>query len=97
LPNILADSAIVPELIQEQASVDNICRTVMRLLQPRAYAEQLKALIDTKYALQQQSKHDPAHSVIEQSFIENCASHQSHDFNGQDCHVCQENYVIQDN
>lgn len=40
LPNILAGTAIVPELIQEQASGDNICRTVMRLLQPRAYAEQ---------------------------------------------------------
>lgn len=97
LPNILADSAIVPELIQEQASGDNICRTVMRLLQPRAYAEQLKALIDTKYALQQQSNHDPAHSVIEQWFIQNRASHQNHDFNGQDGHVSQENYDSQDN
>ena len=75
LPNILADSAIVPELIQEQASGDNICRTVMRLLQPRAYAEQLKALIDTKHLLQQQSNHDPANSVIEQWFLQD--NHQS--------------------
>jgi lipid-A-disaccharide synthase len=75
LPNILADSAIVPELIQEQASGDNICRTVMRLLQPRAYAEQLKALIDTKQLLQQQSNHDPANSVIEQWFLQD--NHQS--------------------
>ncbi|WP_227678095.1 lipid-A-disaccharide synthase [Psychrobacter sp. JCM 18902] len=70
LPNILADTAIVPELIQEQASGDNICRTVMRLLQPRAYAEQLRDLVATKHLLQQQSNHDPANSVIEQWFIQ---------------------------
>ncbi len=70
LPNILANTAIVPELIQDQASGDNICRTVMRLLQPRAYAEQLQALIDTKYFLQQQSNHEPANSVIEQWYIQ---------------------------
>ena len=70
LPNILANTAIVPELIQDQASGDNICRTVMRLLQPRAYAEQLQALIDTKYLLQQQSNHEPANSVIEQWHIQ---------------------------
>ncbi|MBF2719797.1 lipid-A-disaccharide synthase [Psychrobacter sp. NG254] len=70
LPNILAGAAIVPELIQEQASGDNICRTVMRLLQPRAYAEQLKDLITTKQALQQQSNHEPANSVIDQFFVQ---------------------------
>ena len=69
----------------------------MRLLQPRAYAEQLKALIDTKYALQQQSNHDPAHSVIGQWFIQNRPSHQNQDFNRQDGHVGQENYDSQDN
>jgi lipid-A-disaccharide synthase len=71
LPNILAGIAIVPELIQEQASGDNICRTVMRLLQPRAYAEQLSDLLNTKQLLKQQSSHDPANSVIEQWFIQN--------------------------
>jgi lipid-A-disaccharide synthase len=71
LPNILAATAIVPELIQEQASGDNICRTVMRLLQPRAYAEQLNALIETKHLLQQQSNHQPANSVIEQCYLQN--------------------------
>ena len=71
LPNILADAPIVPELIQEQASGDNICRTVMRLLQPRAYAEQLHDLLATKQSLQQQSNHDPANSVIEQWFVQN--------------------------
>jgi lipid-A-disaccharide synthase len=70
LPNILAGTAIVPELIQEQASGDNICRTLMRLLQPRAYAEQLRDLVATKQSLEQQSNHDPANSVIEQWFIQ---------------------------
>ncbi|MGE6439857.1 lipid-A-disaccharide synthase, partial [Psychrobacter sp. NPDC078370] len=73
LPNILANAPIVPELIQEQASGDNICRTVMRLLQPRAYAEQLHDLLVTKQLLQQQSNHEPANSVIEQWFIQNTA------------------------
>ncbi|MGF2002286.1 hypothetical protein ACQUI0_15020, partial [Staphylococcus aureus] len=59
-----------PELIQEQASGNNICRTVMRLLQPRAYAEQLNDLIATKHSLQQQSNHSPANSVIEQWFMQ---------------------------
>ncbi|WP_201548591.1 lipid-A-disaccharide synthase [Psychrobacter sp. Pi2-1] len=71
LPNILANAPIVPELIQEQASGDNICRMVMRLLQPRAYAEQLHDLLVTKQSLQQQSNHEPANSVIEQWFIQN--------------------------
>ena len=70
LPNILASDFIVPELIQEQASGENICRTVMRLLQPRAYVEQLTALTETKLMLQQQSNHRPADSVIEQWFLQ---------------------------
>ena len=74
LPNILANAPIVPELIQEQASGDNICRTVMRLLQPRAYAEQLHDLLVTKQSLQQQSNHEPANSVIEQWFIQNATN-----------------------
>ena len=71
LPNILANQAIVPELIQEQASGENICRTITQLLQPRAYAEQLQALVNTKQALQQQSNHDPAASVIEHWYLKN--------------------------
>ncbi|MBO1530122.1 lipid-A-disaccharide synthase [Psychrobacter sp. F1192] len=70
LPNILAGSAIVPELIQDQASGDNICRTVMRLLQPRAYAEQMQNLVTTKLELQQQSNHDPANSVVAEWFAQ---------------------------
>ncbi|MDN5565861.1 MAG: lipid-A-disaccharide synthase [Psychrobacter sp.] len=73
LPNILANQAIVPELIQEQASGENICRTIMQLLQPRAYSEQLQALKDTKHMLQQQSNHDPATSVIEQWYLQDNA------------------------
>ncbi|WP_201588191.1 lipid-A-disaccharide synthase [Psychrobacter jeotgali] len=70
LPNILAADTIVPELIQEQATGDNICRTVMRLLQPRAYEEQLQNLITTKKMLQQQSNHDPANSVVTEWFAQ---------------------------
>ncbi len=69
LPNILANQAIVTELIQEQATGDNICRTVTQLLQPRAYCEQMQSLLDTKQKLQQQSNHEPANSVIEQWYL----------------------------
>ncbi|MGM8888854.1 lipid-A-disaccharide synthase, partial [Psychrobacter sp. 1U2] len=76
LPNILAAKAIVPELIQEQANGENICRTVTKLLQPRAYAEQLQALVDTKRTLQQQSNHEPANSVIMQWFAQDSQKQQ---------------------
>ncbi|GAA0321927.1 lipid-A-disaccharide synthase [Psychrobacter aestuarii] len=65
LPNILAKEMIVPELIQEQASGANISRTVKQQLQPRAYNEQLEALVATKTMLEQQSNHSPADSVVE--------------------------------
>lgn len=65
LPNILAGKPIVTELLQEQATGENICRTFTQLLQPRAYQEQLQALLATKQLLEQQSSHDPADSVIE--------------------------------
>jgi len=70
LPNILAGEMIVTELIQEQATGENICRTLTKLLQPRAYDEQLHNLLATKRDLQQQSNHDPANSVVEQWFAQ---------------------------
>lgn len=65
LPNILAGEAIVPELIQEQASAESICRTVTQLLQVRAYKAQQQSLVATKHQLQAQSNQQPAHAVIE--------------------------------
>ena len=65
------------------------------LFTPRAYAEQLKALINTKHLLQQQSNHDPAHSVIEQWFVQNRDSHLSHDVNDQQNYDSQDNYQAQ--
>lgn len=66
LPNILAGEEIVPELIQEQANAESICRAVSQLMQVRAYEVQLQALSDTKRKLQQQSNQQPANAVIEQ-------------------------------
>ena len=65
LPNILAGEEIVPELIQEQATAESICRTVTQLLQVRAYQAQQDALIATKADMQAQSNQQPAHTVIE--------------------------------
>lgn len=65
LPNILAGDAIVPELIQEQASAESICRTITQLLQVRAYKAQQQSLVATKHQLQAQSNQQPAHAVIE--------------------------------
>ena len=66
LPNILAGEEIVPELIQEQANAESICRAVSQLMQVRAYEVELQALIATKRKLQQQSNQRPANAVIEQ-------------------------------
>lgn len=65
LPNILAGEQIVPELIQEQATAESICRTLTQLMQVRAYKMQQDALINTKHQLQKQSNQQPAHAVIE--------------------------------
>ncbi|PNK61685.1 lipid-A-disaccharide synthase [Psychrobacter sp. FDAARGOS_221] len=64
LPNILAQQQIVPELIQEQASGENICREVTRLMTPRAYEEQLHNLEQTSIWLNQQSSQSPVSAVI---------------------------------
>ena len=69
LPNILAEEMIVPELIQEAANGANISRTIKQQLQPRAYHEQLSALLATKATLAQQSNNSPADSVIEAWYL----------------------------
>lgn len=65
LPNILAGEQIVPELIQEEATAESICRAVGQLLQIRAHQAQQDALIQTKAWLYQQSNQQPANVVIE--------------------------------
>lgn len=64
LPNILADAPIVPELIQEDATGESICRSVTQLLQTRAYNEQKNKLDKVSIMLRQQSNQSPAHAVI---------------------------------
>lgn len=65
LPNILAGKEIVPELIQKQASVDNICRVVQQTLKPMSYQQQLKNLQETTQKLRQQSNISPENAVID--------------------------------
>lgn len=64
LPNILAGKEIVPELIQEQATGDNICRSVTRLMTPRVYDEQLSCLQKTSTWLKQQSSQTAVSAVV---------------------------------
>ena len=64
LPNILAGEEIVPELLQEQANGDNICRTVTRLMTPQAYQEQLTRLDETSTWLKQQSSQSAVSAVV---------------------------------
>ncbi|WP_019671914.1 lipid-A-disaccharide synthase [Psychrobacter lutiphocae] len=65
LPNILAQQQIVPELIQDEATGENICREVTRLMNPRAYETQLQNLEDTSTWLKQQSSQSPVSAVID--------------------------------
>lgn len=64
LPNILAGEQIVPELIQDNATGDTICRAVSRLMQTREYDEQLKRLDETSVWLKEQSNQSPVSAVI---------------------------------
>lgn len=64
LPNILAAKPIVPELIQENASADGICRRVTQLLQPRDYQQQRRQLQDISQQLRQLSASQPCAAII---------------------------------
>lgn len=64
LPNILAGEEIVPELIQEEATGDSICRAVTRLMTPREYDKQLTQLAETTNWLKQQSSQSAVSAVI---------------------------------
>lgn len=65
LPNILAGREIVPELIQDAASADNISRVVQQTLALKNYSEQLAALQQTSDGLREQSNVNPANAVID--------------------------------
>ncbi len=69
LPNILASQfeqkPVVPELIQESASPDNICRAVQQTLTPNGYAAQQKGLMAIAKKLREQSNTMPANVVID--------------------------------
>lgn len=69
LPNILASqfeqTPVVPELIQESATPDNICRAVQQTLTPNGYAAQQKGLMAIAKKLREQSNTMPANVVID--------------------------------
>lgn len=65
LPNILAGREIVPELIQDAATPENISRVVQQTLVPKAYDEQLSALAQTSATLHEQSNTNPAFAVLD--------------------------------
>ncbi|WP_296405935.1 lipid-A-disaccharide synthase [Psychrobacter sp.] len=64
LPNILAADEIVPELIQEEATGDNICRKVTQLMTPQVYEEQLVRLKETSVWLEQHSSQSAVSAVV---------------------------------
>lgn len=65
LPNILAGHEIVPELIQDDANAQNICRVVQQTLKPNNYNTQLNDLRHTTTWLREQSNVNPALAVID--------------------------------
>lgn len=65
LPNILAGQEIVPELIQDDANAENICRVVQQTLKIKNYEEQLADLQAISDWLRVQSNMNPALAVID--------------------------------
>ncbi|MFW2177004.1 MULTISPECIES: lipid-A-disaccharide synthase [unclassified Moraxella] len=65
LPNILAGREIVPELIQQEASAENISRIVSQTLTQKNYHKQLRDLRQTTAWLREQSNVNPAFAVID--------------------------------
>lgn len=69
LPNILAhqfgQSSVVPELIQDNATADNICRAVQQTLTPNGYKLQQRGLQAISKKLREESNAKPANVVIE--------------------------------
>ncbi|WP_230660220.1 lipid-A-disaccharide synthase [Psychrobacter sp. I-STPA10] len=65
LPNILANERIVPELIQDEATGESICRTATQLLQARGCQEQQDKLDAVSARLREQSNQSPVHAVID--------------------------------
>lgn len=69
LPNILANafgySPIVPELIQDNANADNICRVVVQTLTPTAYERQVVDLQTVSEKLREESNASPANVVVD--------------------------------
>lgn len=65
LPNILAGREIVPELIQDDANAQNICRVVQQTLKVNNYNIQLNDLRHTSAWLREQSNTNPAFAVID--------------------------------
>lgn len=65
LPNILAGREIVPELIQENANADNVCRVAQQTLKVKNYNEQRRDLAETSQWLREQSNTNPALAVLD--------------------------------
>lgn len=65
LPNILAGEQIVPELLQDAANSENICRVVQQTLKVKNYNDQLADLQATTDWLRTQSNLNPANAVID--------------------------------
>lgn len=65
LPNILVGREIVPELIQHEATAENISRVVQQTLKSAKYQQQLTDLQQTTTQLRQQSSYNPALAVID--------------------------------
>ncbi len=65
LPNILANEHIVPELIQQEATSDNMSREVWQTLTTDKYQQQISRLKETSRTLYKQSQTTPANAFIE--------------------------------
>ena len=66
LPNLLADDALVPEFIQDDASIENLSEAILKPLEDKEYKEkQVAAFYDLHRSIQKDASSTAAKNVLE--------------------------------
>ncbi|HBD7470342.1 TPA: lipid-A-disaccharide synthase [Legionella pneumophila] len=64
LPNLLAGKKLIPEFVQEKATVDSIAESILNLLDSRNQSELIKEFTDIHHTLRQNANEKAALSIL---------------------------------